>query len=148
MRATVLSLQFVCILAGCAGDTAAPVLDVHPVSGTVKLDGEPAANVTVTFVPSDGAGPDQMAAAGTTDQNGAFKLATTGGQAGAAAGKYRVLFVKLLKPDGSTLGPNEMAADAGAENVLPAVYSNPTDTPMGADVPEGGKTFDFELQSR
>jgi hypothetical protein len=41
-----------------------------------------------------------------------------------------------------------MAADTGAENVLPELYSNTEKTPIGAEVPEGGKTFDFEIKGR
>ena len=133
-------------IAGCSDDAPAAV-EVHPVSGTVNVDGQPAAHVTVTFFPADGGGVAE-GALGNTDASGKFNLRTTDGREGAPAGKYRVLFTKVVKPDGTPPAPDEMAADVGAENVLPDVYNSPTDTPIGADVPAGGKTFEFELSSR
>lgn len=143
-------LVILCILAvmsGCSGESGPPPADVNPVSGTVKVDGEPAGGVTVTFFPADGGGSAE-GALGTTDESGNFTLHARDGREGAPAGKYRVLFTKLVKPDGSPIGPEEMAADVGAENALPEVYNNPTETPIGAEVPAGGKTFDFELRGR
>ncbi len=150
MRAV--SFLMVCLLVfaawGCGGGPEKPVYDPQPVTGTVKIDGEPAAGVSVTFVPVDGADASQTTAGATTNDAGEFKLMMPGGVEGIPAGKYRVLFTKLLKPDGTPLGPEEMAADVGAENVLPAIYHDPTQTPIGADVPQGGKSFEFEIKGR
>jgi hypothetical protein len=135
-------------IAGCGGGSGRPELVLHPVSGTVTLNGEPAAGVSVTFLPDDGGGAVQDTVAGVTDASGQFTLNVRDGEEGAPAGKYRVLFTKLVKPDGSPVGPDEMAADVGAENALPDIYNNPLETPISAEVPEGGKTFEFELKGR
>ncbi|MFG0332499.1 MAG: carboxypeptidase-like regulatory domain-containing protein [Maioricimonas sp. JB049] len=136
-----------CLAAGCRGGAGdEPDLVLQPVTGTVKVDGQAAEGVSVTFVPADGAGPEQVAASGTTDSTGQFTLSVSPDEEGVPAGKYRVLVTKIVKPDGTPLGPDEMAADAGAENVLPPVYQDPAQTPLGADVPEGGKSFEFEVK--
>lgn len=136
------------ILTGCGSSSSGPELTLHPVSGTVAIAGKPAKGVSVTFVPADGAGAEQVSASGTTDETGAFALQVSSDQQGIPEGKYRVLFSRIVKPDGSPLGPEEMAADVGAQNNLPAVYSDPQETPIGADVPAGGKTFEFEIKEK
>jgi hypothetical protein len=141
-------LACVCLLVGAVGcgPAAPPPVELHPVSGTVKVNGEPAAAVTVTFISSSAGGPAGAAASGNTNAAGEFKLSTPDGRDGAPAGQYRVLFTKLLKPDGTPVGPDELAADVGFENVLPDVYNSPTDTPVGTEVPAG--PFDFDLKAR
>jgi hypothetical protein len=131
---------------GCGSGVEKPEYNVHPVTGVVKVNGKPEALVSVSFIPVDGAKADQTTATGTTNESGEFTLSIPGGKEGAPAGQYRVIFTKLLKRDGTPLGPDEMAADAGAENVLPAIYADPAQTPQGAEVPEGGKKFEFEIK--
>ena len=133
---------------GCNGGSEKPTLELHPATGKVMVGGELAEGVTVTFVPVDGADASQDSATGVTDSSGAFKMISTGRGEGVATGSYRVLFAKLEKPDGSPLGPDEMAADAGAENVLPSIYNSITETPVGAEVKAGGSEFSFDLRSK
>ncbi len=149
---SVLRLLLLCFLSasiGC-GETVETItpLPPQPVTGNVTLDGQPAEGVTVTFFPDADSPAAQMTASGVTDASGKYTLFSGEGKPGAAVGKYRVLFTKLVKPDGSLVGPNELAADVMADNVLPPVYNTPADTPFGAEVIEGGKTFDFDLKSR
>ncbi|WP_417850772.1 carboxypeptidase-like regulatory domain-containing protein [Thalassoglobus sp.] len=136
------------MLSGCGGGSDKPELKLNPVTGTVKVNGEAAKGVSITFVPADGAGADQVAASGTTDEAGKYTLAVSAEEQGIPAGKYRVTFSRLLKPDGTALGPDEMAADAGAENDLAPVYADSSQTPESADVAEGGGTFDFDIKKK
>jgi hypothetical protein len=121
----------------------------------VTLDGEPAAGVTVTFFPAPpevaGAPPTTLGngGSGTTDASGKFEAFSADGRSGIPVGTYRVLFSKVVKPDGTPLGPDEMAADANATNILPEVYGSPTETPIGADVPAAGTSaLVFALDSK
>lgn len=139
---------------------------VEYVEGVVTLDGTPQEGVTVTFSPvSPGSG---LAAVGTTDATGVFKLtATQGGvfEAGTGVGKYNVSFSKVAasqglsyedtqkmmedpnygKPSGS--GPS---AAPQSKDLLPAGYSNPTTSGISVTVKEGSNTgdeFKFDLKS-
>ncbi len=120
------------MLVGCGGGSDKPELKLQPVTGTIKVNGEAAQGVSVTFVPVDGSEADQVAASGTSDESGKYTLAVSAEEQGVPAGKYRVTFSRLLKPDGTPLGPEEMAADAGAENDIAAVYGDATNTPESA----------------
>ena len=74
-------IAFCCLMSwGCGGSG----LDLAPVSGRVTLDGEPLANVTVTFLPKDGA-----SASGRTNDNGEYEL-TTIAEKGALLGEHTV----------------------------------------------------------
>jgi hypothetical protein len=59
-----------------------------------------------------------------------------------------VLFSKLTLPDGSPIPAGQTAADAGAEEQLPERYRNTVAPAHTASVPQGGKTFDFDLKSK
>lgn len=150
MRVYGLCLSSLLILGfmGCGGDEVAPevVPPLQPVSGVVTLDGEPAQGVSVVFVPSGtstGNGATAM-----TDASGKYELLYRTGDKGIPAGDYKVLFSKMLKPDGSPLAPGEMAADVAAVNALPAKYMQGTLPDTQAKVTEGGGTFDFKLSSK
>lgn len=110
-------------LAGCSSGSPKTV----PVRGTVAfLKGEPLTNVAVQFVPASG--DDNSIANGTTDDKGAFQLQTYFGPKrvtldGAAPGKYKVVLTPY--PRGQR---------------IPQRYGSLNQTPLTADVPEGGVT--------
>ena len=80
-------------LVGCGGG-----LGTVPVSGTVTVDGNPMEGVIIQFLPDD---PSGMAASGTTDGSGAFKLTTEINGDGALPGSYKVTVSKFeVKDDG------------------------------------------------
>lgn len=131
--------------AGCGEDVPEEVVPpLQPVSGTVKLDGEPAAGVSVNFVPA-GQGSTN-GAIGATDASGKYSLTYRTGDPGIPAGEYNVLFTKFVQPDGTPIPAGQMAADVMAVNALPEQYQKPGTTK--AIVPEGGNTFDFDLKSK
>lgn len=135
-----------CVLASCNSESA-PNLDTFPVTGKVTLDGEPVAGISVTFFPADGTPGN--GASGTTDAQGQFSLKTPDQKEGAPTGKYRVLFTLLQTPDGKPIPADEMAADVGATNVLPEIYNDPQQTPMGSTVSESGADpSEFALKSK
>jgi len=66
-----------------------------PVSGTVRVDGEPYANAAVFFQPEgtkDNSAPGR-GSSGVTDANGRYSLKTTDGITGAVIGKNQVKIV-------------------------------------------------------
>ena len=85
-------------LGGCGGGDS---IELAPVSGKVTMDGEPLANVTVTFQPitkgTENPGPGSF---GKTDEQGQFTLElTTTGKSGAVVGKHQIS-ITTPEPEG------------------------------------------------
>ena len=132
------------LLLGCSGGVEPEeVPPLQPVTGKVTLDGQPAAGVAVSFAPAGGTTGNGAYAS--TDESGSYSLQYRTGDPGIPAGEYEVSFSKMAQPDGSPIPEGQTAADVMAENVLPERYQR---RPQRVTVPEGGKTFDFELTSK
>ena len=148
-RVAPLTILCCCIglLVGCSDEVAPEeVPDLHPVSGKVTLDGQPAAGVSISLTQAGGGtGTGGYA---TTDSSGAYTVQHRSGAPGVPAGEYVVLFTKMAQPDGSPIPPGKTAADVMAENVLPPRYSDTTQTEFKLAVPAGGTTKDFALTSK
>jgi hypothetical protein len=69
-----------------------PSVKLAPASGVVKIDGKPAGNIAVQFIPQGATGPSSY---GTTDEQGRFTLRTTDGADGAMVGKHKVTLVDM-----------------------------------------------------
>ena len=128
---------------GCTKEAGLP--ELVPVSGTVTLDGKPVSGANVTFMPSGttrGSGAD-----GRTDAEGVYQLRARHGGAGAAVGTYKVTVSKLAKPDGSEVTPGDATPPAlsGAREMLPAQYTNLSQTTLKPTVPAGGGVCNLEL---
>src|SRR5262245_51948259 len=65
------------------------------VRGVVHRNGQPLADVVVTFVPDAGASPKAARASGVTNAQGRFRLRTEDQQEGAVVGPYRVIVEDL-----------------------------------------------------
>lgn len=78
------------VLAGCSSG------DLNTVSGTVKLNGQPLPDATVTFIPVADEG---SSAAGKTDSQGKYELFHAGGARGADVGDYFVSVSTYQKGD-------------------------------------------------
>lgn len=97
------------------------------------------------FIP---AGPTKgKPSSGTTDQSGHYELAYDQEHKGAPVGDHKVVFSKMVAPDGSDLPAGAVPADVGATEKLPMRYTNEDMTPEKASVPAGGGTFDFDLKT-
>lgn len=102
------------------------------VSGTVTMDGEPAANLEVSFNPKEaGSG---TTAIGYTDASGTYHLSYPGGKTGAPVGDYGVSIV-----------PAETDGEGGSPISVPACYN--TATTLSYTVNAGENTANFELKS-
>ena len=80
-----------CLLTGCGKKEARIV----PVSGVVKIDGHPASNIAVRFLPDGQKGFIGPSSTGITDEQGKFTLQCDSGKPGGVVGWHRVTFDDL-----------------------------------------------------
>src|SRR5690606_2175471 len=114
---------------GCGG-LAENLPEFNPVTGTVRLDGQPLPNARVAFLPETG-----PASGAITDDAGKYELRHKSGEMGAVAGTHRVEITTDL--DGTGV--------PGAEKVL-AKYN--TASTLSVTVQPGDNTHDFDLKSK
>ncbi|MCS7237982.1 MAG: hypothetical protein NZ899_06895 [Thermoguttaceae bacterium] len=146
-------------IAGCGGQ---PGVSTVPVTGTVLVDGSPAAGIAVTFSPKS---PEARVAAGVTDASGRFTLNTAGAGQGAVPGTYAVAFAVSgggqaaptadPRAAGGALTPEQMKeiqaqqtkrAPTGPALKLPAKYGSPDTSGFTVEVKAGAPNdFKFEL---
>lgn len=132
-------------LAGGCGDAVNK--DMADVSGTVTIDGAPAGNVEVRFLPDgDTKGNGGQAV---TDAQGRYEAKTPQGNKGLFPGKYRVVISRRLNPDGTPPKPDEPPIESKARETLPPHYSNPDATTLTAQLAKGEKKpVDFALVTK
>ena len=78
-----------CVLVGCG-----PGSDTVPVSGIVTYQGQPLAEVEVTFFPEEG-----RPASGVTNASGRYTLSTFASNDGAIPGEHRVVITEHYPPE-------------------------------------------------
>jgi hypothetical protein len=119
-----LSLGLVALLSllACNGGAKPTLVRVN---GSVLKGNQPAAGVSLIFIPVGGVeDAAQPRATGTTDSQGAFTLTTHPHGAGAIPGEYIVLASQMTGN----------AREAGAKNALPDLYSDPARSPLRATI--------------
>lgn len=117
-----------------------------PVSGTVTLDGEPLAGVTLSFIPQSGT--NSMGGYGITDEAGKFLVTHYSQAEGIETGTYSVTFSKLVMKDGNPIPPDVDAADVGAVQKLPPHLTQPPDGKYVLKVEAGPQEVQYELSSK
>ncbi|MDR0869689.1 MAG: carboxypeptidase-like regulatory domain-containing protein [Planctomycetaceae bacterium] len=134
-----------------SGCTKSNIIPTEDVTGTVTLDGAPLEGASVAFSPkSEGQGTPASAV---TDSKGFYVLQTPLGkaQAGTSQGEYTVLVrkyeqkktgQKIKNDDGSEIELTQ------PNNTLPAVYGDPSKTPLSASVKQGKNSYNFELKTK
>jgi hypothetical protein len=132
-------------LCGCGKSGVAPAIRELPITGKVTLDGMPLPGADVLFLTASD--PPAVLAAKTKD-DGSYQLQTAARQEAPLQGNCKVTISRLVKPDGSPLAAEEMPADAGAVEQLPAKYSRFDISTLSAIVAAEGATIDFPLTSR
>ncbi|MEN6497033.1 MAG: hypothetical protein ABFD16_22295 [Thermoguttaceae bacterium] len=111
-------------------------LGLMPVSCTVRLDGKPLADATVTLVPDACLGPNVQKATGKTDANGQAALSVANppepSLRGVAPGFYRV----------------EISNASGGTETIPAEYNQQTtfglEVAADSNIPDNGITYDLK----
>jgi hypothetical protein len=109
------------------------------VSGTVTLNGQPAENIEVTFLPVGG-----RYATGVTDAQGRFELSTFKPGDGVMPGEQIVTLGEYYPPGQPPPMPrgNEPLASR-----FPSIYSDTVKSPLRAQVERGGKNdFSFDVK--
>jgi hypothetical protein len=132
------------IVAAAVGGCARPVASAE-VNGTVTLDGNPLAGVSVAFLPqAEGVDPG-LIGRGTTDSSGRYTLAGPEGLAGAVVGTNRVI-LRLPKTRRSSSDPSPPPPEL--DRPIPARYLLPKSSPLVVEVRAGGpQTINLALTS-
>ncbi len=135
--------------AGC-GKPSGP--EYAKVTGTVTVDGQPAAGVNVTFHPDATKGTKGPVSAATTDDQGKFVLYGPGGKEGAVVGWYKVtvecppdpgMFSSPSGTSGDTKGPPKPK-----DCKVPKKYGDITKTDLTFEVKAGQEnTINIDLKS-
>lgn len=143
-----LCLYFVVLIVGCDRNALGTV----KASGTVLMDGQPAEDISVFFVPTT----EGRDTAGMTDTNGKFVLTATAAPVGSGAipGEYIPTFARR-KVAGWDLSEEEARAKFGTGpratiDLIPKKYSDTKTCGFEPVRIEKGKknVFHFELQSK
>ncbi len=96
----------ICLICGCG---AAPKeAELAHAEGIVKINGVPAANILVQFLPVVGNDDPGPTSSGISDDEGEFHLETADGKPGAVVGPCKVLFIDMTEervPQGVTPKP-------------------------------------------
>lgn len=149
-------LPLIFLVVGCGGPAIAPV------SGVVKLDGQPLAGVLVAFNPDDMYSTEHPQVTAMTDTDGRFELKSRGGESGAVVGQYRITVTDPPKLAGTSPQPKAETGDSAtmipkgessfrptfAPSRVPAVYSNWNLTPIRQLIAEGQNQAEIELRSK
>lgn len=131
-----LSLPFV----SCSSSEA-----LHPVEGTVLLNGEPLGGAVVAFHPEGNADVRVEYPIGSTKLDGTFTL-TTGQKPGARAGKY---LVTIMCPVSAKTkgGGMSMASQFDTEDRLSGAYSDLSKSQLRAEIKPGPNQLEpFKLK--
>ena len=125
--------------------------DLGFVGGTVTLDGDPLAEVSVTFEPDEGR-PSNA----TTDENGYYELQYTARSQGARLGRHTVRIAEpppmpdptqpVQEPPAGARERPATAATTQQSGGIPQTYN--LNSSLTATVKTGSNTFDFELKSQ
>ncbi len=124
-------------LVGCGGKP----YQVGEVDGVVLINGKPADNIFVQFIPEVGGEASPPVSNAQTDENGHFvlRIIEPNGsmQPGAAVGSHRVV-LRDLKAAASP-------SSNGAAIRVPVQYTMPGATPLTEEVKEGKQTIEIKV---
>ncbi|QDV14485.1 hypothetical protein CA51_43870 [Rosistilla oblonga] len=127
---------FAATVLGCGGGG----VPVHPVTGTITVDGTPTAGIGVTLVSE---GSAAMGLTGVTDDQGAFEIVAAGGYQGAPTGTYKVL---LSAPRAEV---DYSSNKAPVEVQFPPQYSNPNSAELTTvEVGDGDSVVTIDVKTK
>jgi hypothetical protein len=145
--ASIMTFTFLCLfVAGCSSEPAR-----YPTTGTVTINGEPAAFTHVMFIAMNPKTPTSSGGNAVTDEKGNFTVSNGDNKApGLMSGDYKVIFTQTLingKPSlaaGRGKKPDEMAA--GQSEGVPKEYLTVDSTPILITAKSGMGPLTFELK--
>ena len=120
------------LLCGCGGERVKLV----PVEGVVKINGQPAANIAIQFLPDVLKGNKGPTSFASTDEQGKFRLKTYDGRDGAVVGPHRAVLSDLAEER----PPQGQPARQGPR--LDAAFTDPT-RGIVVEVREGGAPLEL-----
>ena len=135
------ALAMLAVLPACS-----KAIKTEGVTGVITYNGEPLADATVKFIPTDATGSQSY---GKTNEKGEYKLQTLLGaaDAGTTPGSYKVT-VDCVKsvPTGNTIQENgQEIEEMDVEYVLPQKFGAPETSGLTATVNPGDNTINFDL---
>lgn len=143
-RATALYLLCLIVGAGCGGEEVAGRLPVHPVSGTVSVDGKATGGVLVVLHPAAGspAAKEGVVPSATTKEDGTFQLSSYGQDDGAPLGEYAVTIQWNQISAKATKGKPAMPAGfARPSDQFRGKYNDPSKSPWQVTITEGNNVL-------
>lgn len=135
------ALAMLAVLPACS-----KAIKTEGVTGVITYNGEPLANATVKFIPTDSTGSQSY---GKTNEKGEYKLQTLLGaaDAGTTPGEYKVTVDCITTVEtGNMIEENgEEKPETVAESLIPAKYNNAETSGLTATVAPGDNTINFDL---
>lgn len=135
------ALAMLAVLPACS-----KAIKTEGVTGVITYNGEPLADATVKFIPTDATGSQSY---GKTNEKGEYKLQTLLGaaDAGTTPGEYKVTVDCITTVEtGRTIQENgEEKEETVAESLIPAKYNNAETSGLTATVAPGDNTINFDL---
>jgi hypothetical protein len=119
--------------------------DLIPVTGTVKVDGQPAEGVQVSFWPAEGSDSRDRYGAATTGRDGRFELKSIS-ERGIESGGYKVTFSRMVAGGKVVTDPKKKGGNV--KESLPERYTAQESTDITAQVSRDNHDFVFEISSK
>ena len=135
------ALAMLAVLPACS-----KAIKTEGVTGVITYNGEPLANATVKFIPTDATGSQSY---GKTNEKGEYKLQTLLGaaDAGTTPGEYKVTVdcIETVETGNMIEENGEEKPETVAESLIPAKYNNAETSGLTATVAPGDNTINFDL---
>ena len=119
----------------------------YPLSGSVTINGAPAALTHVIFIAVNPATPTSSGGSTTTDKDGNFVVTNGDKTPGLMYGEYKVIFQQTLIKGKPTLGGGRKKSDRvpGETEGVPEAYLLPDTTPIRISVTRNMEPVKFDL---
>ncbi len=136
------ALAMAAVLPACS-----KAIKTEGVTGVITYNGEPLADATVKFIPTDATGSQSY---GKTNEKGEYKLQTLLGaaDAGTTPGEYKVTVDCITTVEtGNMIQENgEEKEETVAESLIPTKYNSAETSGLTATVKPGDNKIDFALE--
>ena len=109
--------------------------ELIPVTGVVKLNGQPIAHANLVFIPEGET--KSVGGTGVSGPEGKYEVAGAPGTKGLTAGTYKVVITRPLRNDGTPPPPDVAPIDSDARETLPEIYTDTEKTILRATVEPG-----------
>jgi hypothetical protein len=133
------------VICGCGGPPG-PV----PVKAVVKIDGQPAEGVNVTFhwAGPPTTPPEANSGSGLTDATGTVVAKSMSGGKGLVPGPYKVTFTRMVDGKGKPAPLKPDKSPGVVRDAMPTKYRSKASTDVSITVPEQGLDTVLELTSK